>query len=156
MSYDLVKLVALSLIVGSAGPSFLSSIQGRLAGALNAQKEALARTTHEKMDAINQGAGNRVTTVAQEKRRQVEEVFHPLRETAMKLRGQTMAIAPVGNNGTAPLESDQAAEDMANYVEDVISRVHSICDSAEAEVKRQIDTVVEDAKKAINKEMGLN
>ncbi len=36
--YDLVKLVALSLIVGSAGPAFLSTAQSRLASALNAQK----------------------------------------------------------------------------------------------------------------------
>lgn len=36
--YDLVKLVALSLIVGSAGPAFLTSAQSRLASALNAQK----------------------------------------------------------------------------------------------------------------------
>lgn len=36
--YDLVKLVALALIVGSAGPAFLSTAQSRLQSALNAQK----------------------------------------------------------------------------------------------------------------------
>jgi|SRR3954470_481408 hypothetical protein len=36
--YDVVKLVALSLIVGSAGPAFLATAQSRLMSALNAQK----------------------------------------------------------------------------------------------------------------------
>lgn len=36
--YDVVKLVALSLIVGSAGPAFLSTAQSRLTSALTAQK----------------------------------------------------------------------------------------------------------------------
>jgi hypothetical protein len=37
-TYDLVKLVPLALIVGSAGPAFLASAQSRLLSALNAQK----------------------------------------------------------------------------------------------------------------------
>jgi hypothetical protein len=43
--YDLVKLVALSLIVGSAGPAFLSSAQSRVMSALNQQKAATAVDT---------------------------------------------------------------------------------------------------------------
>jgi hypothetical protein len=43
--YDLVKLVALSLIVGSAGPAFLSTAQSRLMSALNAQKAGTAVDT---------------------------------------------------------------------------------------------------------------
>jgi hypothetical protein len=38
--YDLVKLVALSLIVGSGGPAFLQTAQSRVMAALNAQKAA--------------------------------------------------------------------------------------------------------------------
>lgn len=43
--YDLVKLIALSLIVGSAGPAFLSTAQSRLMSALNAQKVGTAVET---------------------------------------------------------------------------------------------------------------
>lgn len=43
--YDLVKLIALSLIVGSAGPAFLSTAQSRLMSALNAQKTGTAVDT---------------------------------------------------------------------------------------------------------------
>jgi hypothetical protein len=43
--YDLVKLVALSLIVGSAGPAFLTTAQARVMSSLNAQKADTAVET---------------------------------------------------------------------------------------------------------------
>ena len=43
--YDLVKIVALSLIVGSAGPAFLSTAQSRIMAALNAQQAQTAVDT---------------------------------------------------------------------------------------------------------------
>lgn len=46
--YDLVKLIALSLIVGSAGPAFLASAQSRVMSALNAQKADTAVETGKK------------------------------------------------------------------------------------------------------------
>lgn len=52
--YDLVKLVALSLIVGSAGPAFLSTAQSRVRSALNAQRAGTAVETG--MTQINQVA----------------------------------------------------------------------------------------------------
>jgi len=143
-SYDLVKLVALSLIVGSAGPSFLSSIQGRLLGALNAQKEFFSR----ELDKVREGAGATVTEVAEQKRQRIEEV---VREKATKMQSPAMVPASGNGNGKAVLETDQAAAGMANAMEDIISGINSICVSAEAEVKSKIDAVVEDAKKAINK-----
>ena len=45
VDYDLVKLVALSLIVGSAGPRFLAAAQARVLGALEAQKAETAVAT---------------------------------------------------------------------------------------------------------------
>lgn len=44
VEFDLVKLVALSLIVGSAGPRFLSAAQTRVLAALNEQKAGTAVT----------------------------------------------------------------------------------------------------------------
>jgi hypothetical protein len=43
--YDLVKLAALSLIVGSAGPAFLATAQSRIMSALNAQRIGTAIDT---------------------------------------------------------------------------------------------------------------
>jgi hypothetical protein len=43
--YDLVRLIALSVIVGSAGPAFLSTAQARVMSALNAQKVGTAVDT---------------------------------------------------------------------------------------------------------------
>jgi hypothetical protein len=43
--YDLVKLAALSLIVGSAGPAFLKTAQSRLMSALNEERAATAVET---------------------------------------------------------------------------------------------------------------
>jgi hypothetical protein len=51
--YELAKLVPLALIVGSAGPAFLSTAQSRLMSALNAQKaEAVAETAKSQVDQI--------------------------------------------------------------------------------------------------------
>jgi len=151
-TYDLVKLVALSLIVGSAGPGFLSSIQSRLMGALDAQRQDLARTTNEELDKINKDAVTKVAAVAQEKREKVEEV---IRQNAPQVSSSTTSPASRNGNGKAVLESDQAVADGAS-AEDLITKLHAICDSAEADLKQQIDVVVEDAKKSINKKMGMS
>jgi hypothetical protein len=45
VEYDLVKLVALALIVGSAGPRFLAAMQSRVLALLNAQKAETNRRT---------------------------------------------------------------------------------------------------------------
>jgi hypothetical protein len=42
--YDLVRLVALSLITGSAGPSFLNALQQKVLTALNAQEKEAAQS----------------------------------------------------------------------------------------------------------------
>lgn len=43
-NYDVTKLVALSLILGSAGGTFLSALQGRVLSAINEQKAQVAAT----------------------------------------------------------------------------------------------------------------
>jgi hypothetical protein len=65
--YDLVKLVALSLIVGSAGPAFLSTTQSRLMSALNAQKADTAlKTSKTQFDQIAKSAKTAVAGAVQE------------------------------------------------------------------------------------------
>jgi hypothetical protein len=55
--YNLLKLVPLALIVGSAGPAFLATAQSRLMSALNAQKvDALSETAKNQLVQINESA----------------------------------------------------------------------------------------------------
>ena len=55
--YNLVKLVALALIVGSAGPAFLASAQSRLASALSAQKvDAIAGAAKNQLEQVERSA----------------------------------------------------------------------------------------------------
>jgi hypothetical protein len=55
--YELVKLIPLSLIVGSAGPAFLSAAQSRLMSALNAQRVGTAvETGKNQVDQIAESA----------------------------------------------------------------------------------------------------
>jgi hypothetical protein len=42
LNYDVIKVVALSLILGSAGGTFLSALQGRVLAAINQQKAEVA------------------------------------------------------------------------------------------------------------------
>ncbi len=65
--YDVVKLVALSLIVGSAGPAFLSTAQSRMASALNEQKiDTAVQTGKNQLDQIAQSARAAVPGAVQE------------------------------------------------------------------------------------------
>jgi len=65
--YDLVKLVALSLIVGSAGPAFLSTAQSRLNSALNAQKaENAVETGKTQVAQVSESAKAAVPGAVQE------------------------------------------------------------------------------------------
>jgi hypothetical protein len=65
--YDLVKLVALSLIVGSAGPAFLATAQSRLMSALNAQKaDTAVETGKTQVDQVAGAATGAVSGAVQE------------------------------------------------------------------------------------------
>jgi len=64
--YDLVKLVPLAMIVGSAGPAFLKAAQSRLLSALSAQKaEATADTAKAQVDQIAASAKAEVASAVQ-------------------------------------------------------------------------------------------
>lgn len=55
--YDLVRLVALALIVGSAGPAFLSTAQSRVMSTLNAQKaDTAVETGKTQVDQVAESA----------------------------------------------------------------------------------------------------
>jgi hypothetical protein len=65
--YDLVKLVALALIVGSSGPAFLKTAQSRLMSALNAERAATAvQTGKTQVDQVAESAKAAVAGAVQE------------------------------------------------------------------------------------------
>ena len=65
--YDLVKLVALSLIVGSAGPAFLATAQSRVMSAINAQKaETAVQTGKNQVEQVAESAKAAVPGAVQE------------------------------------------------------------------------------------------
>ena len=62
-----MKLVALSLIVGSAGPAFLSTAQSRLMSALNAQKvDTAIETGKTQVTQVQESAKGAVSGAVQE------------------------------------------------------------------------------------------
>jgi hypothetical protein len=156
MSYDLVKLVALSLIVGSAGPSFLSSIQGRLAGALNKQKEADVNTAQDGIDKLTEAYQTALEAHHDDAKRQVNGLLDPLPATLKETLNKAAIVMPEnGNrNGTAVLEPDPAGDDVDKIVEGTASEIHSICDSTVAGLKQQLQAQAETAKKDIRQQMG--
>jgi hypothetical protein len=55
--YDVIKLVALSLIVGSAGPAFLATAQSRVLSAINAQRaDTAVQTGKTQVDQVAESA----------------------------------------------------------------------------------------------------
>ena len=65
--YDLIKLVALSLIVGSAGPAFLATAQSRVMSALNAQRaDTAVQTGKTQVDQVEESAKAAVPGAVQE------------------------------------------------------------------------------------------
>jgi hypothetical protein len=156
MSYDLVKLIALSLIVGSAGPSFLSSIQGRLAGALNEQKTELTNKANAQVDKMGKESETDVTTFHESARRQVHEKLSELPHTVQEIINQSVLEPSLNGNGKSASKSDQVVDHMNKYLQDTIDEIHGICDNTEAELRQRIQTHVETAKKAIKEEVGLD
>jgi hypothetical protein len=110
--YNLVKLVPLALIVGSAGPAFLATAQSRLMSALSAQKaEAVAETARNQIAQVTESAkaavpgavrqavaeampdatAEEVQSVADRSREVLDEALRPQVDVA---QGQIDAVAP--------------------------------------------------------------
>jgi hypothetical protein len=139
-SYDLIKLVALSLIVGSAGPSFLSSIQGRLTGALNAQKEAdanvidkLAQSMQTLLEEHHDAAKNEVTTTVNE----------------MVGTAPVVVSANGNHDRNAVLGLDEPVGERQKVVDATVTKLHTICDNTVADLKAQLQTKAETAKREV-------
>jgi hypothetical protein len=139
-SYDLIKLVALSLIVGSAGPSFLSSIQGRLAGALNEQKKADANT-------IDKLAHSMQTSLEEHHDATKNEVTTAVTETVGA--APVVVAANANHDGNAVLGLNEVVGERQKVVDNTVTKLHTICDNTVAELKAQLQTQAEAAKREV-------
>jgi hypothetical protein len=129
--YDLTKLVALALIVGSAGASFLLVLQKRTLDLTDAQQEVAkkagdAKATKATATEAVVGVANHVPTLAR----------------SSVLEG----AAPTIRKALEKASSRKAAPISAEMVESVLEEV---ADQAEAAVERSIDPLLRDAQKRI-------
>jgi hypothetical protein len=129
--YDLTKLVALALIVGSAGASFLLVMQKKTLDLTEAEKEAVnnagdAETAKAKASETLEGVNNQLPTLA--------------RTTIMKEAG------PAIREALEKASARKAAKASPKSVADVLNEV---ADKAEAAVQQSIEPVVQDAQKRI-------
>jgi hypothetical protein len=117
------------------------------------QKQDMARTTNEELDKVHKDTDTTVSAVAQEKRQKVEAV---IREAVKPVSNVAASTITVNGNGKVALEEDQSASGGDTRMEDLISKLHAICYSAEDELKKKMDAVVEEAKKSIKEKMRLD
>lgn len=109
--YDVVRLVALALIVGSAGPSFLTQMQSRIQAALSEKKaqttaDVSTQQIQELKESAKQGVRSAVTAALLAQR---EEVSRTVENVAR--------AAAVGD-----VEAKEKADEVLGLVQSVVER----------------------------------
>ncbi|MDE3112219.1 MAG: hypothetical protein KGK34_04665 [Chloroflexota bacterium] len=130
--YDLIKLVALSLIVGSAGPSFLNAMQSRVQLALSEQKvDQTKKVSEQKMQKLTVDAANEVR----------KAMTDALSARSGELQRSIRAAA----------EADvRTADETTPETTDQVSRLfRTASDDAAARVQSALSTQVEEAKNTL-------
>jgi hypothetical protein len=150
-SYDLIKLVALSLIVGSAGPSFLSSIQGRLAGALNAQRAADANVAANKIDTLAQSMQASLQKQHDDAKVQVANTVKEM------VNSEPVVVAANGNHDSpAVLGIGEMVGERQKVVDATVNKLHAICDNTVADLRVQLQEQADTTKKEMRQQMSSN
>ncbi len=122
LQYNLTKLVALALIVGSAGASFLSAMQSRALALTNAQK---ADTTSAAAAQVVEGVGGQLSDVT---KKSIEATAaEPIQKALEKI---------------SPAPQQISAEIVADVVK-------AVADQAQASASESIDVAVNEAQKTI-------
>lgn len=153
MSYNLVKLIAFSLIVGSAGPSFLTSIQSRVSVALNEQKVTdVNNLAQAQVEHLEQATQSDVQEIHEEARRQVRDVLAKLPEMASTQLRQAESVISTNGGSQALFGSDHISEVdyLATPIENTIMSIDKICNAAELKLQSRLRTHVDAAKKTLN------
>jgi hypothetical protein len=153
MSYDVVKLIAFSLIVGSAGPSFLTSIQARVSVALNEQKVAdVHNLAQAQVEHLEQATQSDVREIHEDARRLVRDVLDKLPQmvNAQVKQAEVRASTNGGNHALFDADPLQAANYMAAPIQDTLTSIDQICNDAELKLQGRLHNHVDAAKKTLN------
>jgi hypothetical protein len=136
--YDLTKLVALALIVGSAGASFLLVMQKRTLALTEAEKET---ADAEKVAVEKSGDVETIKVKASETLEGVNKHLPTLARTTIM-----QDAAPVIREALEKASATQATQVSPETVADLLEEV---ADKAEAAVQQTIEPVVQAAQKRI-------
>jgi hypothetical protein len=151
-AYDLVKLVALSLIAGSAGGSFLSAMQARLLTQVKEQelqhtKTVATSTIPETVERAQETTMNQLqTTLEQEARPMIEE---HLKQAAKAIPQSVVDELMRHNVPPTAIQAITAAHPVVNTEQDVSNRIEII----ESKLDKIPEEVSQTAQGDINEQM---
>lgn len=149
--YDLVKLIAFSLIVGSAGPSFLSAIQARAATSLNEQKMAdVTNTAQAQVDHIAQATQTDVQEIHADARRQVKDVLDKLPQLVSSQMQQAVVTTNGGSRSVLEADHVLASNYLAGTIQDTVASIDEICNAAETKLQDRLSRNVDVAKRTLD------
>ena len=132
--YDLVRLVATSIVAGSAGGSVLSSLQARLTAAVNAaQVELTAEQGKKQAETVAENAAKQAET-------QIREALAKVSGSAPQAQPRSVGGGPGGALSTPQMTPQVSAEAAA--------------DEAVAAFRANLDVQVEQSKAAIDATAG--
>ncbi len=117
-SYEIIKLIALSLLVGCGGSTILQSLQARVVAMLNAQRVETTATTAQQLLAQLGAEATRVTQTA------IHDTI-----TAYRVEAQTVQSAPGG--------ADHLPGDRAESVRDA-----AVCDDQQKHLTAVVEGIV--------------
>lgn len=130
--YDVVKLVALALIVGSAGPSLLTSMQSRVQAALSERKaEATQALSKQQLEEVKSGAKDELKKAVEAALQgQMGGLLEPIRRAAE----------------ASPQTAETTTEETSSAV---MSLITDLTDSATRQFEENIDRRIAEAQKTI-------
>ena len=130
--YDIVKLVALALLIGTAGPSFLTSMQSRVQAAVSENKaQAAKKISADQIDDVTAAAQTSVPKAV---------------ESALQSKASALRQVLQGAAQSAPADAARTTATASGQIDDLMSE---IAKEAVADVQDELRQHADSAKKAI-------
>jgi hypothetical protein len=157
VNLDIVKLVALSLIVGSAGPIVLTTIQTQLVSALKLQNfvQTALNQTDQMAQTLKQSIPNAVNSAINNHLKEFEPLMRQVAEETpqgivdlLKSHELINADMTVKDNNNPDLKVINATSP-ENHLSGIQNILNGIAEEAEKALHNDINQNINDAKKAI-------
>jgi len=156
-NYDLIKVVALALIAGSAGASLLTSLQSRLAALITAAD--LSRTQSSAVSAVDQFKTNSLRTFKEANAGAIEAVsaqahavinhaanqLPPQLEAAGPAPGAVAAAVDDIRQHSKPAEPDADAKEFEDYINSTFAALTERLDHRLTELAGQANSMIKTA-----------